>query len=106
MIYFKNFCKCHKVPPVQQQYDNLKKKKTCPEKDSPHPAPSGALGKEVTSRICAHTCYSMTGARVGPRKEGWSPAVLTSTQWAPLIRPGNHESRYALHTPETELTGL
>jgi hypothetical protein len=24
MIYYKNFCKCHSVPPVQQYHDNKK----------------------------------------------------------------------------------
>jgi hypothetical protein len=23
-IYCKNFCKCHNIPPVQQEYDNKK----------------------------------------------------------------------------------
>jgi hypothetical protein len=27
MIYYKNICKCHNVPPVQQSYDNKKCKK-------------------------------------------------------------------------------
>jgi hypothetical protein len=27
LIYCKDFCKCHNVPPVKQQYDNKKENK-------------------------------------------------------------------------------